>query len=154
MHRPLRASPLVLQCSLLKCRKELVRSCNKELLASSCSSLLVKGWWPHHRAVVLHFRSNQNNPDDSHLPSLPRAGACGAGRDAVCSVHPRDLFASRGYLPTQHLCETLVMSYERNSGTEKLDLPKETYGKGELKLDLQIPTFIILKHSLFFPSNQ
>lgn len=129
MHRPLRASPLLLQCPLLKRGKELVGSCNKKLVTSSCSSLLVKGWWPHHQAVVLHFRGKQNNPNDSHLPSLPRAGACGAGRDAVCSVHPRDLLPSRGYLSTQHLYETLVISYERNSGTEELDLPKETYGK-------------------------
>lgn len=147
MHQPLRASPLVLQCPLLKCRKELVRSCNKEFLASSCSSLLVKGWWPHHWAVVLHFEASK-----TILMTATRLRS--PGQEPVCSVHPRDSFPSRGYLSTQHLYVTLVMSYERNSGTETFDLPEETYGKRELKPYLQIPTLIILNHSLFFPSNQ
>jgi len=109
----------------------MVGSCNKELITSSRSSLLVKGRWPHRRAAVLHFRGKQNNPDDSNLPPFPRAAACRAGRDAVCSVRPRGLLPAREYLSTQHLCVTLVMSHERNSGTEKSDLPKETYGKRE-----------------------
>lgn len=128
MHRPLSGCPSA-AVPLLEHGTELGGSCNKELLASSCSSLLVKGWWPHHSAAVLHFRGKQNNPDDSHLPSLPRErglrggqGCCVLSKSDICSLPGGTYSLSTSV--THWSC--LLRGIQ-----EKQNIPKEIYVKRE-----------------------